>query len=188
MDVPTRQSYAMALVSAEERSAATGIAGVARSTGAAINPLFDPAHAEKQCRGFEFELCSQRRPDRKSNLDCWLRIFADDDVALLASLAAYRQSSRKSSTSMPMSPATRRPQKAVRGAPGHAPGWQSEFSLRADALTIRDKSWFWMGLGQTRNLHKSTRIRQLSFCGGINFPGNVFAKPSPAKVGCVRYL
>jgi len=77
MDVPTRQSYAMALVSAEERSAAAGIAGVARTTGAAINPLFDPAHAEKQCRGFEFELCSQRRPDRKSNLDCWLRIFAD---------------------------------------------------------------------------------------------------------------
>jgi hypothetical protein len=39
MDVPTRQSYTMAVVSAEERSAA-GITGVARTTGAAISPLF----------------------------------------------------------------------------------------------------------------------------------------------------
>jgi MFS family permease len=40
MDVPTRQSYLMAVVSKEERSAAAGIAGVARTTGAAISPLF----------------------------------------------------------------------------------------------------------------------------------------------------
>jgi MFS family permease len=40
MDVPTRQSYTMAVVSAEERSAAAGIVGVARTTGAAISPLF----------------------------------------------------------------------------------------------------------------------------------------------------
>jgi MFS family permease len=40
MDVPTRQSYIMAVVSAEERSAAAGITGVARTTGAAISPLF----------------------------------------------------------------------------------------------------------------------------------------------------
>jgi MFS family permease len=40
MDVPTRQSYIMAVVSPEERSAAAGIAGVARTTGAAISPLF----------------------------------------------------------------------------------------------------------------------------------------------------
>ncbi len=39
MDVPTRQSYVMAVVPAEERSAAAGITGVARSTGAAIAPL-----------------------------------------------------------------------------------------------------------------------------------------------------
>ena len=32
MDVPTRQSYTMAVVSAEERSAAAGITGVARTT------------------------------------------------------------------------------------------------------------------------------------------------------------
>ena len=37
MDVPTRQSYIMAVVSPEERSAAAGITGVARTTGAAIN-------------------------------------------------------------------------------------------------------------------------------------------------------
>jgi len=40
MDVPTRQSYVMAVVSKDERSAAAGITGVARTTGAAISPLF----------------------------------------------------------------------------------------------------------------------------------------------------
>jgi len=40
MDVPARQSYIMAVVSKEERSAAAGITGVARTTGAAISPLF----------------------------------------------------------------------------------------------------------------------------------------------------
>jgi len=39
MDVPTRQSYLMAVVSPKERSAAAGITGVARTTGAAISPL-----------------------------------------------------------------------------------------------------------------------------------------------------
>jgi MFS family permease len=40
MDVPTRQSYIMAVVGPEERSAAAGITGVARTTGAAIAPMF----------------------------------------------------------------------------------------------------------------------------------------------------
>ena len=40
MDVPTRQSYIMAVVTPEERSAAAGIAGVARTIGAAMSPLF----------------------------------------------------------------------------------------------------------------------------------------------------
>jgi MFS family permease len=40
MDVPTRQSYTMAIVPPEERSAAAGITGVARTTGAAIAPVF----------------------------------------------------------------------------------------------------------------------------------------------------
>jgi predicted MFS family arabinose efflux permease len=40
MDVPTRQSYTMAMVNPEERSAAAGITGVARTTGAAMSPLF----------------------------------------------------------------------------------------------------------------------------------------------------
>jgi MFS family permease len=39
MDVPTRQSYVMAVVPADERSAAAGITGVARTTGAAVAPL-----------------------------------------------------------------------------------------------------------------------------------------------------
>jgi predicted MFS family arabinose efflux permease len=40
MDVPTRQSYTMAVVAPDERAAASGITGVARTTGAAISPLF----------------------------------------------------------------------------------------------------------------------------------------------------
>jgi len=39
MDVPTRQSYTMAVVKPHERSAAAGITGVARTTGAAISPM-----------------------------------------------------------------------------------------------------------------------------------------------------
>jgi MFS family permease len=39
MDVPTRQSYIMAVVSPQERSAAAGITGVARTTGAAFSPV-----------------------------------------------------------------------------------------------------------------------------------------------------
>ncbi len=39
MDVPTRQSYTMAVVEPSERSAAGGFTGVARTTGAAISPL-----------------------------------------------------------------------------------------------------------------------------------------------------
>ena len=38
MDVPTRQSYTMAVVHPDERSAASGITTVARSIGAAISP------------------------------------------------------------------------------------------------------------------------------------------------------
>jgi MFS family permease len=40
MDVPARQSYIMAVVSPDERSAAAGIAGVARTIGAAVSPIF----------------------------------------------------------------------------------------------------------------------------------------------------
>src|SRR5216683_4231872 len=40
MDVPTRQSYTMAVVHPEERSAAAGITGVARTIGASIPPMF----------------------------------------------------------------------------------------------------------------------------------------------------
>jgi len=39
MDVPTRQSYVIAVVDPAERSAAAGITGVARTTGAALAPL-----------------------------------------------------------------------------------------------------------------------------------------------------
>jgi MFS family permease len=38
MDVPTRQSYTMAVVAADERSAASGVTSIARSVGAALSP------------------------------------------------------------------------------------------------------------------------------------------------------
>ena len=40
LDVPTRQSYAMAVVDPDERAASAGILSVARNAGAAIAPLF----------------------------------------------------------------------------------------------------------------------------------------------------
>jgi MFS family permease len=39
MDVPTRQSYVMAVVAPEERSAASGVTGVARTVGASLSPV-----------------------------------------------------------------------------------------------------------------------------------------------------
>lgn len=43
MDVPTRQSYTMAVVDPDERSAASGITTVARSAGAALSPALTGA-------------------------------------------------------------------------------------------------------------------------------------------------
>jgi predicted MFS family arabinose efflux permease len=39
MDVPTRQSYTIAVVDPDERSAAAGVTGIARSLGVALSPL-----------------------------------------------------------------------------------------------------------------------------------------------------
>ncbi len=39
MDVPTRQSYTMAVVDPDERSAAAGVTGIARTAGIAVSPL-----------------------------------------------------------------------------------------------------------------------------------------------------
>ena len=39
MDVPTRQSYTIAVVDPDERSAATGITGIARTTGHSLSPI-----------------------------------------------------------------------------------------------------------------------------------------------------
>ena len=39
MDVPTRQSYTMAVVAPDERSAAAGVTGIARTVGAALAPV-----------------------------------------------------------------------------------------------------------------------------------------------------
>src|SRR5206468_4523283 len=38
MDVPTRQSYVAAVVAPDERSAAAGVTGIARTTGSALSP------------------------------------------------------------------------------------------------------------------------------------------------------
>src|SRR5918996_1537474 len=43
LDVPTRQSYTMAVVEANERAASAGILSVARNAGAAVAPLFTGA-------------------------------------------------------------------------------------------------------------------------------------------------
>jgi MFS family permease len=43
MDVPTRQSYTMAVVAPDERSAASGVTSIARSVGSAISPALSGA-------------------------------------------------------------------------------------------------------------------------------------------------
>jgi MFS family permease len=56
MDVPTRQSYTMAVVDADERAASAGILSVARNTGAALAPLFTGAILAKPAWGLPFLL------------------------------------------------------------------------------------------------------------------------------------
>ena len=55
MDVPTRQSYTMAVVDPDERSAAAGLTGIARTTGASLAPIFTgPLLAHAAWQSFPF--------------------------------------------------------------------------------------------------------------------------------------
>lgn len=57
MDVPTRQSYLMDVVNENERSAAAGIAGVARTIGASVSPILaGPLLANAALMNFPFIL------------------------------------------------------------------------------------------------------------------------------------
>jgi len=56
MDVPTRQSYTMAVVEPEERAASAGILSVARNAGAAVAPLFTGAILTNPTLGWPFLL------------------------------------------------------------------------------------------------------------------------------------
>lgn len=56
MDVPTRQSYTMAVVDADERAAAAGVLSVARNAGAALAPLFTGALLATPAMGLPFLL------------------------------------------------------------------------------------------------------------------------------------
>jgi MFS family permease len=56
LDVPTRQSYTMAIVDSDERAAAAGILSVARNAGAAVAPLFTGAVLLNPSLGLPFLL------------------------------------------------------------------------------------------------------------------------------------
>ncbi len=56
MDVPTRQSYTMAVVAPEERSASAGMLSVARNVGAAVAPVFTGAILAAPSLGLPFLL------------------------------------------------------------------------------------------------------------------------------------
>ncbi len=57
MDVPTRQSYVMAVVEPGERSAAAGVTGIARTTGASISPILStPLVASNELTALPFYL------------------------------------------------------------------------------------------------------------------------------------
>lgn len=58
MDVPTRQTYTMALVTPAERSAAAGLTGIARTVGAALSPLIaGPLFATASLAALPFFIC-----------------------------------------------------------------------------------------------------------------------------------
>ena len=54
LDVPTRQSYTMAVVDPDERAASAGILSVARNSGAAIALLFTGPMLAVPSLGFPF--------------------------------------------------------------------------------------------------------------------------------------
>ncbi|HEY6005723.1 MAG TPA: MFS transporter, partial [Anaeromyxobacter sp.] len=57
MDVPTRQSYTLAVVEPDERSAAAGITGIARTVGAAVAPIAaGPLYASAALASLPFAL------------------------------------------------------------------------------------------------------------------------------------
>jgi MFS family permease len=56
LDVPTRQSYTMAIVEPDERAAAAGLLSVSRNTGAALAPLFTGAILASPVYGWPFLL------------------------------------------------------------------------------------------------------------------------------------
>ncbi len=58
MDVPTRQSYTMAVVDPDERAAAAGVTGIARTVGASLAPLLaGPLYAAPALAGVPFLVC-----------------------------------------------------------------------------------------------------------------------------------
>jgi MFS family permease len=58
MDVPTRQSYTMAVVDPDERSAAAGVTGIARTVGASLAPLAaGPLFASAALASVPFYVC-----------------------------------------------------------------------------------------------------------------------------------
>jgi MFS family permease len=56
LDVPTRQSYSMAVIDSAERAASAGLLSVARNAGAAIAPLFTGAVLARPALGLPFLL------------------------------------------------------------------------------------------------------------------------------------
>ncbi len=58
MDVPTRQSYTMAVVDPDERAAAAGVTGIARTIGSSLAPLLAaPLYAAPALAGVPFYVC-----------------------------------------------------------------------------------------------------------------------------------
>ena len=78
LDVPTRQSYTMAVVDAEERAASAGILSVARNAGAALAPLFTGAVSGGSVLGFTV-LVGRRAEDYLRPLD--LRGLSEGETA-----------------------------------------------------------------------------------------------------------
>jgi predicted MFS family arabinose efflux permease len=58
MDVPTRHSFTMAVVAEDERAAAAGVTGIARTVGASLAPLLaGPLYASAALASVPFFVC-----------------------------------------------------------------------------------------------------------------------------------
>jgi MFS family permease len=91
MDVPTRQSYTMAIVDPEERTATAGITNVARTIASAISPVFAGLAVSAAALGLPFFLSGGLKVLYDGSIYATFRhVHPPEEDAILASRSAIR--------------------------------------------------------------------------------------------------